>query len=117
MIKRLDSNDRMSQIVLHKDMVYLSGQTAGSPDTDIGAQTQTCLAKISELLAEADTDPDHIVSTLIHISDMTDFAAMNAVWDRWFQDRPKPARTCVEAKMARPEVLVEMTVVAAIPNN
>lgn len=116
MIKRLKPNDRMSQIVLHKDMVYLSGQTAGAPYADIAAQTRTCLARIADLLAEVGTDPDHIVSTLIHISDMTGFAAMNTVWDNWFEGRPKPARTCVEAKMARPEVLVELTVVAVLPD-
>ncbi len=45
---------------------------------------------------------------------MKDFAAMNEVWgDAWIADKPKPARACVEAHMARPNVLVELTVVAA----
>jgi enamine deaminase RidA (YjgF/YER057c/UK114 family) len=44
---------------------------------------------------------------------MKDFAAMNAVWDAWVADSEKPARACVEARMARPEILVEFSVTAA----
>ncbi|WP_372738777.1 Rid family hydrolase, partial [Neptunomonas sp.] len=45
--------------------------------------------------------------------DMKDFAAMNKVWDAWIADKPKPARACVEAHMARPNILVELCVTAA----
>jgi len=49
----------------------------------------------------------------IYVRDMKDFAAMNEVWDAWVVDGYQPARACVEARMARPELLVEMSVVAA----
>ena len=49
----------------------------------------------------------------IYVRDMDDFAAMNKVWDTWIADKPKPARACVEAHMARPCVLVELSVTAA----
>ncbi len=39
---------------------------------------------------------------------------MNAVWDSWVAPGFAPARACVEAQMARPELKVEMSVVAAI---
>ena len=44
---------------------------------------------------------------------MADFAAMNAVWDAWVPQGHAPARACVQAAMARPELLVEISVVAA----
>jgi enamine deaminase RidA (YjgF/YER057c/UK114 family) len=45
---------------------------------------------------------------------MKDFAAMNEVWDAWVPEGHAPARACVEARMARPELLVEISVVAAL---
>ena len=41
------------------------------------------------------------------------FAKMNEVWDAWVAEGYQPVRACVEARMARPELLVEMSVVAA----
>jgi enamine deaminase RidA (YjgF/YER057c/UK114 family) len=107
------STERMSMIVRHENTIYLSGQTAGSTDLNVAAQTSACLGKIDALLAEAGTERCKIISALIHVKSMTDFAEMNQVWDAWVADIPKPARTCVEATMARAEVLVEVTIVAA----
>ena len=44
---------------------------------------------------------------------MSDFAAMNEVWDKWFEGVQPPARACGESALARPELLVEITVIAA----
>ena len=113
-IERMGSTDRMSKIVKHNGTVYLCGQTAGEAEWDIAEQTQRCLDKIESLLAEAGSDRNKILSTTIYIRDMKDFAAMNAVWDAWVAEFGKPARACVEARMARPEILVELSVVAAL---
>lgn len=104
----------MSKIVRHVGTVYLSGQTAGDADLDVAEQTQACLDKVDALLAEAGTSRERLISALIHIKSMSDFAAMNEVWDAWVADVCKPARTCVEATMARPEILVEISVTAAL---
>ncbi|MEH6627493.1 MAG: RidA family protein [Motiliproteus sp.] len=112
-IERIESTERMSRIVKHNGTVYLCGQTAGQADWDITEQTQQCLAKVDALLATADSHRDRILSVTIYIRDMKDFAAMNAVWDAWVADGEKPARACVEARMARPDILVELSVVAA----
>jgi len=45
---------------------------------------------------------------------MKDFADMNSVWDAWIEDGNEPARACVEARMARESLLVEITIVAAV---
>lgn len=113
-IERIDSTHRMSRIVIHNGTVYLCGQTAGEAEWDIKEQTQRCLDKVDELLAKAGSDRDRILSTTIYIRDMKDFAAMNEVWDAWVADGEKPARACVEARMARPEILVELSVIAAV---
>lgn len=112
-IERIGSTQRMSKIVKHNGTIYLCGQTAGEAEWDIAEQTRRCLAKVDELLAEAGSHRDKILSTTIYIRDMKDFAAMNEVWDAWVADGEKPARACVEARMARPEILVELSVIAA----
>jgi enamine deaminase RidA (YjgF/YER057c/UK114 family) len=113
-IERIESTERMSRIVKHNGTVYLCGQTAGQADWDITEQTRQCLAKVDALLATAGSHRDRILSVTIYIRDMKDFAAMNTVWDGWVADGEKPARACVEARMARPEILVELSVVAAV---
>ena len=54
-MKKLKSNQRMSQIVIHNDVIYLSGQVGDIKD-DISAQTLSCLKKIQDLLEEAGSD-------------------------------------------------------------
>ena len=112
-IERIHSTHRMSRIVKHNGTVYLCGQTAGEAQWDIKEQTQRCLDKIEALLEEAGSDRNKILSTTIYIRDMKDFAAMNEIWDAWVKDYEKPARACVEARMASPDILVEFSVVAA----
>lgn len=112
-IERIGSNERMSKIVKHNDTIYLCGQTASDAEWNTAEQTQRCLDKIDALLAEAGSDRNKLLSITIYVRDMKDFAAMNAVYDAWVADIEKPARACVEARMARPDVLVEFSVIAA----
>ncbi|MCV6547308.1 MAG: RidA family protein [Cohaesibacter sp.] len=113
-IERMDSNHRMSKIVKHNGTIYLCGQTSGTEEApSIEEQTKICLSKIESLLSDAGSSADKLLSVTIYLRDMKDFAAMNAVWDAWIAPFGKPARACVEARLARPELLVEFTVVAA----
>ena len=112
-IKRYETGQRMSRAVVHNDTVYLCGQVADNADEPIGPQTENMLAKVDALLEEAGSDRSHILSATIYIRDMKDFAAMNEVWDAWVPEGHAPARACVEARMARPELLVEVSVIAA----
>ncbi len=112
-ITRTDRTPSMSTTVEHNGTIYLCGQTAKDATKDIKEQTVTTLEKVEELLEKAGSDKRHILSVTIYVRDMKDFAAMNEVWDAWVEEGHQPARACVEARMARPELLVEMTVVAA----
>lgn len=113
-IERMDIGKRMSQIVKHKETVYLCGQVAEDANQDITEQTQTMLDKVDSLLDKAGSDRSSILSATIYLRDMKDFNAMNTVWDKWIPEGHAPARACVEAKMARPELLVEISVIAAV---
>ena len=112
-IKRYQTKARMSRAVEHNGTIYLCGQVAKDDTADIKGQTATTLEKIEELLADVGSDKSKLLSVTIYVSDMTNFKKINEVWDAWVTPGQPPARACVEAKMARPELLVEMSVIAA----
>lgn len=111
-MQKLHSNQRMSQIVIHNQTIYLSGQV-GAIEEDIAAQTLTCLNKVQSLLEEVGSDKSKILSATVWLKSMEDFAAMNTVWDKWFDGTLPPARACGESVLAHPDLLVEITVIAA----
>ena len=111
-IQRYEGNGRMSKAVVFTNTIYLCGQTCG--EGDIKEQTAGVLAKIEDLLNQYGSDKEHILSITVYVKDMKDFADMNSVYDAWVVDGHEPARACVEAKMAREQLLVEMSVVAAV---
>lgn len=113
-VERLHISERMSSIVKYNGLVYLSGQVPKDASADITEQTATMLDKVDELLLEAGSSREHMLSVTIFLKTMNDFAAMNAVWDAWVQEGHAPARTCVEGAMARNELLVEISVTAAV---
>jgi enamine deaminase RidA (YjgF/YER057c/UK114 family) len=114
-IQRIQTNARMSKIVRYGGMIFLSGQTSSGKDiVDIEDQTREVLARIDALLTEAGTNRSRILSATIHLRSMSDFAAMNSVWDSWLAPNAAPARTTVEARLAFENLLVEMTVIAAV---
>lgn len=112
MIKRQHTSERMSKIVTHNGTVYLCGQVgAGESVTE---QTEDCLGRVDALLIEAGSGRDHILQAIIWLSDMKDFAKMNAVWDAWVPAGHAPARACGEAKLARDTLKVEIIITAAL---
>ena len=76
-------------------------------------QTKNILSQIDGFLAPTGTDKTKLLSANIWITDMTNFAEMNSVWDSWVSPGNTPARATVEAKLASPDYKVEIMVVAA----
>ncbi len=97
-IERHDVAARMSKVVVHGDTVYLAGIVADNPKgKNTTEQTKSILSQIDGFLAKAGTDKTKLLSANIWITDMANFAEMNAV----------------EAKLATPDYKVEIMVVAA----
>lgn len=111
-IQRFEGNGRMSNVVINNNVMYLSGQVCA--EGDIKEQTAGVLEKVENLLNKYGSDKEHILSVTIYLKDMKDFADMNSVYDAWTVNGYEPARACVEAKMAREQLLVEMSVVAVV---
>jgi enamine deaminase RidA (YjgF/YER057c/UK114 family) len=114
-IKRHHTTARMSKIVQYSGLIFLCGQTSsGSDITDAEGQTREVLARIDALLTEAGSDRSRMLSAVIHLQDISDFAAMNSAWDAWVPAGTAPARTTVQALLASPNLKVEITIVAAV---
>ncbi len=112
-IERVETKKRMSRIVKHNGVIYLCGQVCEDASKGIKEQTQTMLDKVDDLLIRAGSNRANILSATLYIKDMKFFAEMNQVWDEWVPNGEAPARACVTANMAREELLVEISVIAA----
>ena len=115
-VQRLHVEKRFSEIAISGNLVHLAGQLASDTSLDIRGQTKQTLEIIDRFLADAGTDKSHIMSVTIYLKDIEkDYAAFNEIWDLWVSDIQALPRTCVEAKLYSPQVLVELTVVAVKP--
>lgn len=113
-IERRHTGPRMSKIVRHAGIAYLCGQTSsGNPAEGVAEQTQEVLTRVDALLAEAGSGRHRILAANVYLRDMDDFAAMNQVWEGWLPAGAAPARTTVEARLASPQLRVEVTIIAA----
>ncbi len=112
MIQRIHTGERSSKIVKYNGVVYLTGQVGGT-EGDITVQTKECLSRVEALLDEAGSSKEKMLQVEIWLADMTDFAAMNEVWNAWVPEGHAPARACGRVEMARPQLKIEMIVTAA----
>lgn len=110
-IVRHETGSRMSQANIYNGIVYLAGQVGEGES--VKEQTQSILAEIDRLLALSNSSKERILSAQIWMSDMAEFAEMNAAWDAWVPAGNAPARATGEAKLAAPKYKVEIIVIAA----
>ena len=107
-----------SQAIVHGDVVFTSGQIPINPATGnveaegITAQTEQVMANLGAVLTAAGSSFESAIKTTCFLADMSDFAAFNEVYGRYFTE--KPARSCVAVKTLPKGVLVEVEVIAAI---
>jgi len=118
-IERRNVGKRLSDLVIYAPppggrLVWLAGQVAEESKAYIARQTRSVLAQIDRLLAEAGTDKTKILSATIYLADMSDYQAMNAVWDQWVAQGETPARATVQAKLAGPDYRIEISIVASL---
>ena len=114
-IQRFDSNGRLSRVVVHNGVAYLSGVTAKEKTPDVTAQTADVLAQIDAHLARLGSDKSRILRVNIWLHDMGHFDAMNRVWDAWVDADNAPARATVESRLAgHGSNLVEMMATAVL---
>ena len=105
-----------SQAVMAGNFLFASGQIPIDPasgeifGTTIEEQAQRAIENVGAILAEAGADYTKVVKTTCFLADMADFAAFNAVYEKYFTE--KPARSCVAVKQLPKNVLCEVEVTA-----
>ena len=114
------SNPNLSNATRFGSLVFVAGQTGRHPDTgalgrDVREQTRNVLERITRILAAAGTSLDNVLTVTTHLTRREDLAAYNEEYARYFPTA-KPARTTVEVMLNAPELLVEITVTACIPD-
>ncbi len=112
-ISRHDQTSILSQAVEHGNTVYLAGVVAKDLKKDVKGQTREVLDEIDRLLAKSGSGKSKVLSATIWVTDIRNRAPMNEIWTAWVDPKNLPARACVEAKLADPNALVEIMVIAA----
>ena len=102
------------------DLIFLSGQGGFDPGTgqlvsdDIAEQTAQTFRNIEVLLQAAGATLDDVVSCLVHLRDLAQFAEFNASYEKQFPGPVKPVRTTVRGDLVA-DMRVEVTVIASKP--
>ena len=115
------ANPNLSAATRFGNLVFVAGQTgrhpiSGEVGRDIREQTRNALERIKEVLTAAGTSMDQVLSAMVHLTRRDDLAAYNEEYAKYFPT-DKPARTTVTvASLNAPELVIEITVIAGIPD-
>ena len=107
-----------SQAIISGGLVFTSGQIPIDPATGnidavgITAQTEQVMKNLAAVLTEAGSSFEKAVKTTCFLADISDFAAFNEVYAKYFTE--KPARSCVAVKSLPKGALVEVEVIAEV---
>ena len=107
-----------SQAIATGNLVFTSGQIPINPktgsidSTDITSQTEQVMKNLDEVLKSAGSSFEKAVKTTCYLANISDFAAFNEVYAKYFTE--KPARSCVAVKDLPKGALVEVEVIAEI---
>jgi enamine deaminase RidA (YjgF/YER057c/UK114 family) len=107
-------------------MLFISGTASVNEDGesvhagDVGAQTRRTFSNIKGLLESEGADWHDIIRTTCYLADFRDYDAFNEVRNAFYLEEkldPLPASTCIEARICRPELLVEVEAIAMFPKD
>lgn len=108
-------------IVATGKMLFVSGQISINPTTnqlvhsgDVAKQTEQVMANLAAILQAAGASWQDVVKTGVFLKDMNDFATVNGIYARYFDEATAPARACVEVARLPKDVLVEIDCIAVI---
>ena len=113
-LEHFDSNPRLSRVVVHNDLAWLSGIVAADCSQCIEGQTRQILQRLDQLLADVGSSRERLLSVQLWMSDMNgDFATMNTVWTDWLDGAAAPARATAQVVFDDPDIRLELIATAA----
>ena len=108
-------------IVATGRMLFISGQISIDPSTnqlahdgDVAKQTELVMSNLAAILDTAGATFADVVKTGVFLEDMNDFATVNSIYARYFDEATAPARACVEVARLPKDVLVEIDCIAVL---
>ena len=108
-----------NQAVMIGNMLYTSGQIALNPASgeleidDIESETERVMQSLKAILEAADMTFENVIKSTIFISDMNNFAKINAVYGKYFEESTAPARETVQVSVLPKQVNIEISMIAA----
>ncbi len=113
------SKSPLSQAIRFGDLLFVSGQVAADPESGqpveggIREQTERVLENLNAVLEAGGSSLEDVLKTTCFLTDMTDFAAFNEVYSRYFPGR-RPARSAIGVAGLAGTYMVEVEAVAGI---
>jgi len=111
-IQRINPTNLWSDITVHNGVAYFVEVPETDLDADIRGQVQQVLEQAERSLKKIGSDKSHVLSATIYLTDFSNMAGLNQVWESWFEQGTAPSRACVKAELANPRYLVEVAFVA-----
>jgi 2-iminobutanoate/2-iminopropanoate deaminase len=110
-----------NQAIVANGMLFASGQISIDPATnqlvhegDVAAQTERVMQNLQAVLEAGGTSFANVVKTTIFLANMDDFATVNGVYAKYFDEATAPARATVEVARLPKNVLVEIDCTAIV---
>jgi enamine deaminase RidA (YjgF/YER057c/UK114 family) len=115
LIERFGVGKRGSLAVVHQGTGYFACTPEAPYKGSLSASEQMSqlLNKAEARLAEIGSGREGLIFCVIILASMTDYAEVNVVWDEWVANVAPPARACFEARLASPDLKVEMIMISA----
>ncbi len=116
-IKRMESNGRLSKVVIHNGVVYLTGLATDGPENckTMTDHAENVFRRIDHYLAMAGTDKSRILSATLYFADYSQKPEFDAAWEKWMPKGCEPARTALTCVGYSAKWPVEVTIIAAMP--
>ncbi len=112
-IERINPTRLWSDITVYNGVAYFVEVPETDLEADIQGQVQQVLDQAERSLKKIGSGRTQVLSATIYLTDFSNMAGLNQVWERWFEKGTAPSRACVKAELANPRYLVEVAFVAA----
>lgn len=113
-IQRYEIVPRLSRVLVHNGIAYVSGTLADDPNGSVEEQTQNILSKIDGWLENVGSHKTRILTATVWLKDVNDAPKMNSVWEAWMPEGYASSRSCVQSTPGREAFAVEIALQAAV---
>lgn len=112
-IQRINPTPRWSDMTIYNGIGHFV-EVAADATADMAGQIAQVLSQADNTLQSAGSDKSQLLSVTIYLTDFANLATLNQAWEAWLPDGCAPSRACVKAELVDPNLLVEITFVAAV---